>query len=138
MPRRGRRRGVLGTLEVMEPKRAEQVDIKEVDINRVAVVVRAADVKEISLRHPVVRIPKDGAVQIAMRERTDPRDQDERVRICPLFGGRDRKAPRGLSSGRLFLAHVARFGLGHFGFEKFSTGRRTTLVSCFAGVTILI
>ena len=39
------RRGVLGTLEVMEPKRAEQVDIKGVDINRVAVVVRAADVK---------------------------------------------------------------------------------------------
>ena len=81
MPRQGRRRGVLGTLEVMEPKRAEQVDIKEVDINRVAVVVRAADVKEISLRHPGVRIPKDGAVQIAMRERTDPRDQDERILI---------------------------------------------------------
>lgn len=72
---------MLGTLEVMEPKRVEQVDIKGVDINRVAVVVRAADVKKINLRHPSVRIPKDGAVQIAMRERTDPRDQDERILI---------------------------------------------------------
>jgi hypothetical protein len=81
MPRQGMRRGVLGTLEVMEPKRAEQVDIKEVGISRGAVVVRAADVKEITLRHPGVRIPKDGAVQIAMRERTDPRDQDGRILI---------------------------------------------------------
>ena len=81
MPRQGRRRSVLGRLGVVEPKRAEQVDIKEVGISRGAVVVRAADVKEISLRHPGVRIPKDGAVQIAMRERTDPRDQDERILI---------------------------------------------------------
>ena len=116
----------------------ERVDIKRVYISRVAVVLRAADFREIILRHPVVRIPKDGAVQIAMRERTDPRDQDERILIWPLFGGRDRKAPRGLSSGRLFLAHVARFGFGRFGFKKFSTERRTTLASCFARVTILI
>ena len=81
MSRLGRRRGALGTLEVMEPERVAQVDIKGVYISRVAVVLRAADFREIILRHPVVRIPKDGAVRIAMRERTDPRDQDERILI---------------------------------------------------------
>jgi hypothetical protein len=59
----------------------ERVDIKRVYISRVAVVLRAADLREIILRHSVVRIPKDGAVLIAMRERTDPRDQDERTLI---------------------------------------------------------
>ena len=76
MPRQGRRRGALGTLEVTEPERVERVDIKRVYISRVAVVLRAADFRAIILRHPVVRIPKDGSVLIAMRERTDPRDKD--------------------------------------------------------------
>ena len=65
MPRQGRRRGILGTLEVVEPKRAEQVDIREVGTNKVAVVVKG-----------------DGV------------DQSGLLIGRPLFGGRYRKTSR--------------------------------------------
>ena len=48
-PRQGRRRGILGTLEVVEPKRAEQVDIREVGTNKVAVVVKGDGVDQSGL-----------------------------------------------------------------------------------------